>query len=290
MRLGLVLPFSGDAPGAVRTAQRAQELGFDGIFATDHLFVPGRPDAPTLDPFTLLSAIAVACPGLHVGTLVARVTVRPAVLLAKMAANLDDLSGGRALIGLGSGDRLDQPENRAFGIAGPDDARGRLEALAETAGAVRALFRGQPWPGGNRVPAISGRLAPPPSREGGPPLWIGGSSEAVVRVAAEQADAWNGWGFDLEGFEARTRVLAGSGVEATWAGIVTLGDDPGDARRRVADRLSRGLPEVWSGDLEAMRGFLRGLAEAGATWAICRLPLDRAEVLATLLPEVHAWT
>ena len=93
MRLGLVLPFSGDAPGAVRTAQRAQELGFDGIFATDHLFVPGRPDAPTLDPFTLLSAIAVACPGLHVGTLVARVTDRAELnnLIAQMISELSAL-------------------------------------------------------------------------------------------------------------------------------------------------------------------------------------------------------
>ena len=287
MRFGLVLPFSGDAPRMVAEASRAAELGFDGVFATDHLFVPGHPERATLEPFSLLSAIAVACPGLHVGTLVARVGLRHPSVLARMSAALDDLSGGRAIIGLGSGDSLDRPENEAFGLPSPTDRAERLTMLTETADVLRALFRGRVWSGGEATPAINGRLAPMPGREDGPPIWVGGLSEEVVRVAAEHADGWNGWGVSAEVFRERARMLEGTGVEATWAGIATLGNDPGDAARRAGERRARGLPEAWAGGVGDMTGFLTELAEAGATWAMFRLPLDRAEVLAGLFAEVR---
>ena len=288
MRTGLVLPFSGDAPEMIEYAARAHELGFDGVFATDHLFVPGRPEASTLEPFTLLSAIAASHPGLHVGTLVARVSLRHPAILAKVSASLDDLSGGRAIIGLGSGDALDVSENRAFGLAAPEAAGARHRLLAETADFLRALFRGGQWPGGAMIPPAPGRLAPLPARAGGPPVWLGGMSQDVVRLAAEHADGWNGWGPSLEDFAERAGLLKASGVEPTWAGIVTLGDDADDTARRVAERRSRGLPDAWAGDLGDMRGFVHGLAEAGATWAMFRLPLERAEVLAESLPEVRS--
>jgi alkanesulfonate monooxygenase SsuD/methylene tetrahydromethanopterin reductase-like flavin-dependent oxidoreductase (luciferase family) len=289
VKVGLVLPFSGDASATVALAARTQALGFDGVFATDHLFVPGRPERPTLEPFTLLSAVAATCPGLRVGTLVARVTLRHAGMLAKLAASLDDLSGGRAIVGLGSGDAMDSPENEAFGFPAELGTDARRRMLAETADALKALFGGRPWGGGDAVPAIAGPLAPAPRRSGGPPVWLGGASEAVVRLAAEHADGWNGWGLSLEDFAARSALLAGSSAEPTWAGIVTLGDDRDDTLRRVAERRERGLAEAWSGELDDLRDLMRALAEVGATWAIFRLPSDRAEVLATLLPEVQGW-
>ena len=74
---------------------------------------------------------------------------------------------------------------------------------SETVSALRALFGGDTWPGGTHVPALTGPLLPP----GSPQLWVGGRSEAVLGVAARVADAWNGWGDDVEGFAARARRL-----------------------------------------------------------------------------------
>jgi alkanesulfonate monooxygenase SsuD/methylene tetrahydromethanopterin reductase-like flavin-dependent oxidoreductase (luciferase family) len=137
---------------------------------------------------------------------------------------------------------------------------------------VRALFAGEAWPGGEHVPAMGGPLLPP-ARPGGPPIWIGGESEAVVRIAASEAEGWNGWALDEETFAARVRLLRaeadGRPVEPTWAGPVVVGRDARDADRIVAARRERGsMQEAFAGDLDATAGWLERLAEAGASWAI----------------------
>ena len=81
------------------------KAGYDGVFAPDHLFPPGAPGGPALEPFAVLAAVAALHPDLHVGTLVTRASLRPAGLLAKQAAALDQMSGGQAILGLGAGDR-----------------------------------------------------------------------------------------------------------------------------------------------------------------------------------------
>ena len=84
MNVGLVLPlFSGDAERVLAFARRAEERGFDGVFAFDHLFPPGAPaDRPSLEAFASLAAVAARTSRVAVGTLVTRATLRPPGMLA----------------------------------------------------------------------------------------------------------------------------------------------------------------------------------------------------------------
>ena len=294
MKLGISLPvFTADVSRPLGMADRCAELGVDGVFSPDHLFPPvfyppSGPDRPALEPFTLLAAVAARHPTLAVGTLVTRVTLRPVGLLAKQAAALDAMSGGRAILAVGSGDRASLPEHETYGIAFPS-VRDRLRLLEESVTAMRSLFEGRAWPGGDHVPALSGPLVP----AGTPELWVGGLSDAVLSIAARSADAWNGWGQDPDAFAAsvgRLRALAGGrDVAVTWGGIALVGEDQADLDRLLTDRDERGLPRegLWTGTAAELRTFAGRLEDAGAAWCIV-LPVgppDRLELIAgTLRP------
>lgn len=286
MRLGLSLPmFTSDAQRPLTAAARAAAAGYDGVFAPDHLFPPGAPDRPALEPFAVLAAVAARQPALHVGTLVSRASLRPAAILAKQAASLHQMSGGRAILGLGAGDTVSRAEHEAFGFPFAS-ATDRVAILAETVSAVRALFDGRPWAGGVHVPPIDGPLLPP----GHPELWIGGRSREVIATAARSADAWNGWAMDAERFDAAAaelrRLAAGRDVVPTWGGIVLVGSDPPDLERLREERRAKGLTmDVWQGDASALRLFAERLGEAGCAWIVV-LPVggeDRLEVVAEAL-------
>jgi alkanesulfonate monooxygenase SsuD/methylene tetrahydromethanopterin reductase-like flavin-dependent oxidoreductase (luciferase family) len=292
LNFGVSLPvFTSDPSRPLAVAAKAAELGFDGVFSPDHFFPPefyppSGSDRPALEAFSTLSAVSALHPALHVGTLVARVTLRAPGLLAKQAAALDHMSGGRAILALGTGDAASKPEHEMYGIPYPSAAE-RVALLEETVGALRALFRGAAYPGGTHVPALSGPLLP----RGSPKLWVGGRSEAVLGVAARVGDAWNGWGDDLEGFAAkaaRLRELAdGRVVPPTWAGIALVGETSEDLERLIVAREARGMSTdgVWTGTAAHLRSFVDALREAGATWFVVLPvgPIDRLEVIAEAL-------
>ncbi len=293
MKIGLVLPmFSGDAERVLGFARTAEDLGFDGVFAFDHLFPPGAPaDRPSLEAFTTLSAVAVATREAAVGTLVTRASLRNAGLIAKLAATVDDVSGGRMILGIGTGDPLDRPEHDVFGLPYLEKAE-RREHLVETVRAVRSLFRGDDWEGGRHVPPMPGPLLPPPRTPGGPPVWVGGFADAVVRLAGREADAWNGWGMGADEFGRKARLLreealaAGREAAPTWAGILVVGRDDDEVARRMRARAERGLEtDVWGGTVRQLVEWFRVLEGLGATWAVVvpggtdQVQLIAAEVL-----------
>jgi alkanesulfonate monooxygenase SsuD/methylene tetrahydromethanopterin reductase-like flavin-dependent oxidoreductase (luciferase family) len=286
-KVGVIMPmFSRDAAGVIEVALRAETLGFDGIFAFDHLFpLGGRSDGPALECFATLAAVAVRTETIHVGSLVTRVVLRPPGLVAKLGATLEALAEGRAILGMGTGDHLSDGEHRVFGF--PIEAEGpRRDRLEETVDAVRALLRGDGYPGGDLVPPLEGPVVPRPGPPGGPPLWVGGTSDEVVRIAAASGDAWNGWGLRLDSFARKAALLAdvgGGGVPATWGGVVVVGADEDEARRMVADRASRGQPPAqFAGSADALRSHLGDLHEAGARWAVLLLArgYDRLDLIA----------
>jgi alkanesulfonate monooxygenase SsuD/methylene tetrahydromethanopterin reductase-like flavin-dependent oxidoreductase (luciferase family) len=298
VNVGLLLPlFTDDARRAMRRAADAEALGFDGVFAFDHLVPLGGPvDGPSLEAFSMLAAVAASCPRLMIGTLVARVTLRSAAVLAKQAAALDDISGGRFVLAMGTGDEASRIEAVAFGfpLPGPE---GRRRLLEETARACAALFAGRPWDGGEVVPGMRGPLLPPPVTPGGPSMWLGGTSNAIVDLAASVADGWNGWGLSEERFARKVERLrqastrAGRGVDPTWAGLVLVARDASELEAMLAERRDRGLGigDLWAGTADDLVAFLRRLRDRGATWAVLMLagPANRAELIAErVLPEL----
>ena len=288
MNVGVILPlFSGDTEKVVAAAVEAEALGFDGVFVFDHFFPPGgAPDRPALEAFATLGAVAVATERVRIGTLVARASIRPVGLLAKSAAWLDAASGGRLILGVGTGDPIDRPEHEAYGIRMLDKAERRVH-LEETLAALQALFAGRRYPGGTMVPELLGPLRPPPARSGGPPVWVGGQADPVIRLAGRAADGWNGWGLEPPAFAERVATLRESAgprtVEATWAGIALVGADEAELQDLVERRRARGLDdEAWAGTADDLVGHIAALGSAGATWAIMVVagPADRRALLA----------
>jgi alkanesulfonate monooxygenase SsuD/methylene tetrahydromethanopterin reductase-like flavin-dependent oxidoreductase (luciferase family) len=293
VKLGLSLTvFTADPVKPMAAATRAAAGGYDAVFASDHLFPPGAPDRPSLEPYTLLAAIATMNPGLGVGVLVTRAGYRPIGLLAKQSAALDDATGGRAVIGLGIGDANGRAEHRAIGLDYPPFPE-RAATAEESALALRALFAGDPWPGGDRIPPIAGPLLPP----GAPSVWIGGTKTTALAAAARTADGWNGWGLDEETFLGRAGELAEHAraagrdprdVPPTWAGIVLVGRDAAELGRLETDRVAKGLPmEIWRGTTDDLRRFRDRLDAAGTTWLITLAagPADRVDLIAAMLRD-----
>ncbi len=292
MKVGLLLPlFSGDPERVLSFARHAEELGFHGLFAFDHFFPPGAPPSrPSLEAFATLSAVAAATRAPKVGTLVARASLRRAGVLAKLATTIDDVSGGRMILGIGTGDRISEPEHEAFGVRVLDTTE-RREQLVETVTAVRALFRGDRWEGGRHVEPAAGPLLPPPKTVGGPPIWMGGRADTVVRLAARHADGWNGWGMEADAFVRTVKLLrdeakeAGRTVEATWGGIAAVGRDQDDVEALLRVRERKGLDtRIWAGTAVALGEFLGGLGDEGATWAV--LAPDAADQIDLIAEQV----
>lgn len=199
MKIGMLLPMNeADGPGAagwprVRSLARlAEEGGLDSLWVYDHLIfrLPDQPEDGTLEAWTLLTAVAAVTERVELGTIVLGTAFRPPALLARMAATLDEVSGGRLILGLGTG--WHEPEYTAFGY--PFDHRaGRFE---EALGIVKPLLRGQRVTFHGRWHDVEDAvLIPPPPRPGRlpghVPLLIAAKGERVMRMAARHADAWN---------------------------------------------------------------------------------------------------
>jgi probable F420-dependent oxidoreductase len=169
-------------------AQTAEAVGFDSFWLADHVVfrAPEGENVGCWECFTFLSALAAATTTIALGPLVACTSFRNPALLAKMADSLDEISGGRFILGLGSG--WNEPEYTMFGW--PFDHRvGRFEeAMAIIAPLLRegkVDFHGQYYDVSDAV------LAPRGPSPQGPPLMIGGTRPRMLRLTARYADAYN---------------------------------------------------------------------------------------------------
>jgi alkanesulfonate monooxygenase SsuD/methylene tetrahydromethanopterin reductase-like flavin-dependent oxidoreductase (luciferase family) len=182
-------------------------------WAFDHLLpIGGDPDGPIFEGWTLLSALAAQTSRLRIGLMVTSNRIRPPALLAKIAATVDVVSGGRLDFGIGAGSRTDIPwarrEYDAYGLpyVGADDAVG---SLAEACTIIRRLWaEDAPFDFHGRYYDLTGAFCnPKPVQRPHPPIMIGGQATATLRVVAEHADVWNFPGGDVEAALARGAVL-----------------------------------------------------------------------------------
>ncbi len=160
-------------------ARRVEGLGYAVLLLPDHL-------GDQLAPLPAMMAAASATTTLRVGLFVAAVDFRHPVVLAKEAATVDLLSGGRVELGMGAGWR--RSEYEAAGMAF-DPASVRVERLAEAIAVVRAHWRGEPFDHHGtyyRVDQLTGR--PLPAQRPGPPIFVGGSGPRLLALAGAEAD------------------------------------------------------------------------------------------------------
>jgi F420-dependent oxidoreductase-like protein len=190
-----------------RIAGRVEELGLDSLWRSDHFFsVMARTERPSLEAWTSLTALAERTRRIRFGPLVSPMTFRHPALLARMAAAVDLLSGGRLVLGLGAG--WNEEEHAAFGIPLPPLGE-RMDRLEEGIGVIRALWSGGPATLDGRYYALrQATLLPRPAQSPGPPILIGGDGEfRLLRIVARHADEWNSHARDIEAYRAKRAKL-----------------------------------------------------------------------------------
>jgi probable F420-dependent oxidoreductase len=262
MRVGLALPqygFSlpGEEPitfGATADAAvRAEDLGFDSVWVSDHFFYSfaryGADPAPiaSLEPLTTLAGLATVTERVRLGVLVLSATFRHPMIAARSAAAIDRSSGGRVELGLGAGwmpEEFDAFGYR-FGTVGE-----RFGALEDALAIMTHLFErdGPVTYEGTAFTVQDARLEPPPV-QGPIPVWVGGKGgPRLLRLAARFASGWNVvWRFSDAWYRRR--------LEDVSAACEAAGRDPATFRRTV------GLYSVLGEDEDAARAaFERGRA------------------------------
>jgi probable F420-dependent oxidoreductase len=272
LRIGIQLPeVERDVrwPEYLAMARAADAAGFDSIWLGDHLLYrgDGRPERGPWEAWTLLAALAAATERVTLGPLVACAAFHPPGLVAKMAATVDEVSGGRFVLGLGAG--WNETEFRAFGL--PYDRR--VARFEEAFAIVRGLLAGERVTvTGSHWQADDAVLLPGPARR--TPLMIGSNGPRVLRATLPHVDAWNTWwdgyGNTAEGFAALNARITEAAREA--------GRAPEEVERSacvlvVLDRSAGERPSTpealpLEGSPERIAAGLRELAEAGADEAI----------------------
>jgi len=257
-----------------RTATLAEALGYHFVMTSDHVAitpdVAGRYPAPFYEPFTLLGWLAAATRTVEIGTTVIVLPYRHPLETARMAANVDRLSGGRLIFGVGAG--WARQEFEALGVS--HERRGAI--TSEYLAAIKTLWS-------QDLASFHGAFVtfdnvdtrPRPARSPHPPIWVGGASDAALRRAVRYGDAWHpirskiGWLRDTG--LPRLREIAekeGRPVPALCPRIrLRLTETPMDEAQRVAGE----------GTLDQVRADLAALHGLGARYVLFDTYTDDVE-------------
>lgn len=249
-----------------RLAETVDALGFAGLFRSDHFTNAEPPDKDALEMVISLAYLAARTTRIHFGPLVAPLTIRDPVMLARQALALDDLSGGRMILGLGAG--WQEREHDLFGYALGDTAA-RLDRLEEGLEVATRLLHGDtPATFEGRFFRLHGAtLLPQPQRPGGPPILVGGNGrKRTLPLAARFADVWNGVFLTPRQFRETSGMLDGLVRES--------GRQTGAVRRTLMTGL------IFAPDMDALGRKLQAQRD---TPALAGKSMD--EVIATMHAE-----
>ncbi|MEO8273472.1 MAG: LLM class flavin-dependent oxidoreductase [Chloroflexota bacterium] len=277
--LGLNLPYvEGSMDGAtprwtdiLQMATAAEQIGFDALWISDHVGF-GDPDGEwngAWESWTLLSALAAATTRVRLGTYVSAAPFRNPALFAKMAETLDEVSGGRVILGLGAG--WNEPEFRAFGF--PFERR--FDRFEDALRIITAMLRtGRADHQGRFETARGARLEPRGPRPKGLPVMVGAAGPRMLRLTAELADEWNA---GMRSPEDLAPMLA-----ALDAACEAAGRDP-----RTLARSAETLVETGDGfDVGAVADRLRRYADLGISHVQVQLRPNSIEGVRAFAPVV----
>lgn len=214
-----------DPAVARQVAQAAERVGLESVWTGEHVVLPdpqvepspAPPLFPMLHPSTVLAYLAGVTERIRLGTGIVLIAQRNPVVLAKEMASLDVVSGGRLILGIGAG--YLEPEFRALGVPFAERGARTDEFIA----AMRVLWR-------DDAPAFDGRFVgfssvqarPQPIQSGGPPIVVGGASDAAIERAVRLGQGWYGFAMDVA--TARGCVERLDAVRSRWGRDSALGD------------------------------------------------------------------
>lgn len=215
-------------------ASEAERLGFESLWVSDHFFMtPESVDTPCLECWTTLSALARDTGRLRLGAMVASQSYRNPALAAKMAATVDNISGGRLNFGLGAGWKDVEYAAYGYPFPTPDTRIRQLNDSLEIAKRMwteeRATYEGKYYSVRNAV------CSPKPLQRPHPPIWIGGTGSFTLKIAARHADAVNfAWTIPPPKFEEKLDEFRGyceargrnyAGIRKSAGLMITMAED-----------------------------------------------------------------
>ena len=246
-RFGCQLPQEeSDFEKLAKVAEDCERLGYDSIWAYDHLAPYWTQTGQAYECLTLLAAIAQRTKNIKLGSLVTNVNLRNPALLAKITSSLDNLSDGRLILGLGTGDRMSRNEllSYGYGFASLDE---RVERLKETALILKSMWtKDQATFEGRYYRVLNAINYPKPIQKPHPPLWIGGKHSKILDVVAEMADGWNYWGVTREMLAQRSSYLSDKcaaigrppqQITKSWTGTLTHLIKPNGDRSQLVENI-----------------------------------------------------
>ena len=273
MQWGIHLPQYGRAAGPqmiTEAARQAEDLGFGGVWVSDHVAVPVNAPYPPpfiFDPIVTLTWAAAATNHVDLGTSVLVLPLRPVAALAKELASLDRLSGGRLIVGAASG----WLEAEFAALGAPFARRGK--ATDESIAGLRACW-------GERVVEFVGagaeirnmRLEPKPAHR--IPIWVGGTSPAAIKRATALGDGWHGIGLSPDAIREKVAAVRAVrpdpeftiSLRLTWDG---LSSDLDDCRRQIDGYLAAGVQQVVIAPSQTTReGWLKSVERLAAALGV----------------------
>ncbi len=249
----------------LEVARHAEATGWDGVYVADHFMGDGSsfggPDTPTLEATGALSALAAVTTRVRLGSLVLGMTYRHPAVLAKWAATTDHVSGGRLLLGIGTGWQENEHEQYGIDLGSP---RQRIDRFEEGCKVLTGLLREPTTTVAGSHYAVTDAVAEPKPVQDPLPLLVGGKGDRMMGVIARYADEWNMWGL-APTIAERSAVLAArceaigrdpATIARSAQALVRLTDDPAQAERFLAG----------TGGRAAVAGTTEQLAEAVAAW------------------------
>jgi alkanesulfonate monooxygenase SsuD/methylene tetrahydromethanopterin reductase-like flavin-dependent oxidoreductase (luciferase family) len=292
-------------PEYIAAAKKLDKLGYEHLWAWDHLYaIFGDPNQPIFEGWTSLAGAASATEKIRLGLLVGANTFRNPGLVAKMAATVDHISNGRAILGLGGA--WFALEHKAHGLEFGSSPGERLGWLDEAVGATRRLLDGESvtsdGKGHYRFDDL--RQQPRPIQRHLPIMIGGGGEKKTLRTVAKYADLWNGMG-PIETMRHKVEVLHEhcadvgrdpSSIEMTLGIKATIRDSEAEAIRvwkaalqhnRTPDSRVEGDTTFWNGTAEQLAERLAPYVELGFRTVISEQPAPYdTETLERLIGEV----
>ena len=290
-------------------ALRAEGAGWDSVWTWDHLLAIFGPwEQPILEGWSTLAATAAVTEKVRLGLMVGANTFRHPGITAKLATTLDNISQGRAVLGIGGA--WFEREHNAFGIEAWGSGFGeRLDRLDESVGIMRRLLDGERFSHEGTYYRLDDALCEPRPIQPRLPILIGGSGpKKTLRTAARYADAWNTAG-TVEEVSARVDILRGhcadvgrefGEIELTMSFPIVIRDTAAAAEAAYAEVLAANGTDTLDvptllGSPELVADGLAPFAEMGFSTTIARLPgpydletIDRMGEVAERLAGVGA--
>lgn len=291
-----------------RLARAAEDLGFVGLYRSDHFTNSSPPDKDSLELWVSLAWLASHTTRLEFGPLVSPVSFRNPTLTARMAAAIDDLSDGRLTLGLGAGWQAREHTNFGFELLSTTERFNRFSEGLEVI--TRLLNSDSPSEFVGRYYSLKEAiLLPRPQRAGGPPIMIGGNGpRRTLPLVARYATEWNALFISAEEYRQRAQsldillekagrnptsvkrsMMVGSEFGRTDKEVRQLVENRSQGKLKPAELAARGVLVGTSGEVVAQ---LQALADAGVQRVMVQWlaldDLDRLEAFAQqILPQFH---